>query len=228
MIESVISQSYTEWELIIVDDCSTDDTVNIVERYLNADDRIKLIKQEQNNGPAIARNIAIDVADGRYIAFLDSDDIWLPLKLEKQIKFMQDNSYSFTYCSYDRIDVTGKYTSTKKAPTTLSYHELLKSCPIGCLTVVYDTHFFGKVFMPNIRKRQDYCLWLELLKITDFAYGLSDVLAKYRVHDKSISYNKASAAWYQWRVYREIEKLSLVKSLYYFVCYAKNGLFKRR
>ena len=228
MIESVISQSYTNWELLIVDDCSTDDSVKIIENYAKKDNRIKLITLDVNSGPAFSRNAAIDLASGRFIAFLDSDDLWLPSKLHKQIKFMEENSFPFVFCSYDQVDVDGRYKATINAPPRLSYHDLLKSCSIGCLTVIYDTLHFGKVSMPDIKKRQDFCLWLKLLKSSDFAYGLDSVLAKYRVHDKSISSNKFSAAWYQWRVYREIEKLSLVDSIFYFWSYAVNGFFKTR
>ena len=173
-IKSVISQTYTDWELIIVDDCSLDDTLEIVQSYIVKDSRIQLIQLPQNSGASVARNAAIKASKGRYISFLDSDDLWLPDKLEKQLAFMRSNYFAFTYTAYDKINVDSQKFGEIGIPDKVSYNDLLKVCSIGCLTVIYDTKYFGKVYMPSIRKRQDLGLWLKLLKKTKYAYGLSE------------------------------------------------------
>jgi teichuronic acid biosynthesis glycosyltransferase TuaG len=227
-IRSVQAQTLIDWEMIVVDDCSTDDSVEIVERSVHEDDRIRLIQLETNSGAAMARNIAIEATQGRYIAFLDSDDLWLPEKLKKQLAFMQANNYPFTYAAYDKIDENGQVFGHLGVPRRVSYSDLLKTCSIGCLTSMYDTQYFGKVYMPNILKRQDFGLWLELLKRTKYAYGLNERLAQYRVRSNSISSNKLSAAQYTWRLYRDVEKLNFLKSSYYFSHYALRGLLRTK
>ena len=226
-IESVLAQTYTNWEMIIVDDCSSDDSIEIIKQYMQQDKRIKLIELKNNSGAAIARNQAIEKAQGRYIAFLDSDDLWKSDKLEKQISFMLENKYSFTYTNYNLIDENNiEYGKTFEAPKYVSYKDLLKTCSIGCLTAIYDTQYLGKVYMPVILKRQDYALWLKILKMIDKAYCLEESLAIYRTRSNSISSNKLKAAQYQWRIYREIEKLNIITSSYYFIHYALNGFKK--
>ena len=227
-VESVISQTVTDWEMIIVDDCSSDNSVEVIQSFVDRDSRIKLIQLTENSGAAVARNKAIEAAQGRYIAFLDSDDVWLPYKLEKQIAFMQENSYPFTFAAYDKMNEAGEVFGHVGVPSKVTYSDVLKSCSIGCLTAMYDTEFFGKVYMPLIRKRQDFGLWLRLLKKTKYAYGLNETLGRYQVRQDSISANKASAAAYNWRVYRDIEKLSLLKSSYYFSHYAVRGLLRTK
>jgi len=227
-IESVLSQSFQNWELIIIDDQSTDNSVDIVTSYLAIDRRINLIQLDKNSGAAVARNTGIEVAKGRYIAFLDSDDLWLPQKLEKQLAFMQQTGCPLTYTAYEKIDGEGKSLGRVGVPRNVNYKSLLKTCFIGCLTVVIDTHYFGKISMPLIRKRQDFGLWLKLLKQTEQAKGMEDILACYRVHRSSISANKLNTAIYTWRLYRDIEKLSLAQSLYYFAHYAIRGLLRHR
>jgi len=217
-IESVLSQKYNNWEMIIVDDCSTDGGVEIVKDYKRNDERIKLIQLDKNSGAAIARNKAIEYAKGRFIAFLDSDDLWHPNKLKKQIDFMIINDYEFTYTGYQKITEKGqildKYVSVKKK---LSYKKALYSNYIGCLTVVYDRKKLGKIYMPLIKKRQDYALWLKILKIIKFGYGLDENLAYYRLRDNSMSSNKINLIKYHWKLYRDIEELSVLKSLYYLI-----------
>jgi len=226
-IESVLAQTYQNWEMIIVDDCSNDDSISIIKEYMKLDERIKLIELKQNSGAAVARNRAIEVANGRFIAFLDSDDLWKSDKLEKQINFMLENQYDFTYTYYNLIDENNvKYGTVFEAPQYVSYNDLLKTCSIGCLTAIYDTHSLGKVYMPIISKRQDYALWLKILKTIDKAYCLEESLAIYRTRSNSISSNKFKASQYQWKIYREIEKLDIVKSCYYFMHYAFNGFKK--
>ena len=225
-VESVLAQTYSNWELIIVDDCSPDDSNNIITKYVDNDSRIKLIKLQKNSGPAVARNTAIEAANGRYIAFLDSDDVWLPNKLEKQIKFMQDNDLAFTYSSYKLVGEDNEDLGLFITKDKISYFDMLKTCSVGCLTAIYDTEKIGKQYMPLILKRQDYGLWLKILKLIGETRGILEPLATYRIRKNSVSSNKVKAAKYQWKIYREIEKLSFLKSLYYFVFYAYNGVTK--
>jgi len=226
-IDSVINQIFKEWELIIVDDMSSDNSNKIIEEYIKTDSRIKLIKLEKNSGPAIARNRAIKEAKGRYLAFLDSDDLWHPEKLSKQIAFMEENEIVFSYTSYYSIaEESGEINDQVNIPQKIDYTELLKQNIIGCLTVVYDTKKLGKVYMPEIQKRQDFALWLDILKRVPSAYGLSEPLAYYRVRKTSVSSNKLIASTYNWKLYREIEKLPLYKAIYYFGCYTYRSILK--
>lgn len=225
-IESVLAQTYMQWEMILIDDGSTDNSSEIIRSYMHQDDRIRVIQLEKNSGPAIARNTAIENARGRYIAFLDSDDLWLPEKLEKQIAFMQQYQVDFSYSAYDLMNEEGHPKGTFFVPEKLSHDDLLKTCSIGCLTAVYDTHKIGKVMMPLFLKRQDYGLWLKILKQIPFAYGINEPLAVYRIRKNSISGAKLKAASYQWRIYREAEQMNFVRSAYYFVHYAINGIRK--
>lgn len=227
-VSSVINQSFKNWEMIIVDDCSTDNSLDVIHALANQDSRIKLISLTRNSGAAVARNVAIESAKGRYIAFLDSDDVWLPDKLEIQLKFMQDNSYPFTYTAYYKVNQQGKLLGHVGVTNKVTYFDLLKTNSIGSLTAVYDTECFGKVLMPLIRKRQDLGLWLTLLKKTDYAYGLNKTLAQYCIRTDSISANKANAAKFTWRLYRDIEGLNLIKASYYFSHYAIRGLLRTK
>ena len=225
---SVISQSYVDWELIVVDDASSDNTVNYVESLAHADERIHLIRLKINSGSAVARNTGIKNARGRFIAFLDADDLWLPFKLEKQLSFMRSNGYPFVFSSYNKININGGVLTSVCVPSVVSYSSLLKTNSIGCLTAMYDTKFFGKVYMPNIRKRQDLGLWLDLIRRAKFAYGLNEILAQYRVRSGSVSANKLSAASYTWRLYRDVEKLNFFRSCYYFGHYAVRGIIRTK
>lgn len=227
-INSVQVQTYNDWEMILVDDKSSDSTVQIVEAFCKCDTRIKLVRLCENRGAANARNVAIGNASGRYIAFLDSDDLWHPNKLELQLQFMQANGYKFTYTAYDRFNDQGQSLGAVGVPFKLQYDDLLKVCYIGCLTVMVDKNYFGTVVMPQISKRQDFATWLLLLKKVKFAYGMNACLASYRIRDDSISANKFKAATYQWKVYRELEGLSLVRSIYCFAHYAIRGFFRQR
>ena len=158
-IQSIIQQTYTNWELLITDDCSTDGTWELIQKHQKLDERIKIFRLEQNSGPGVARNNSIKQAKGRFIAFCDSDDQWKPDKLEKQIKFLIENDLPFTFSAYQKIDENGQEGGIVNVPEEVSYNYLLKTCPIGCLTAIYDTEKIGKVYMPEIRKRQDYGLW---------------------------------------------------------------------
>jgi teichuronic acid biosynthesis glycosyltransferase TuaG len=214
--------------MIIVDDCSTDNTKDIISRLSEKDKRIKHIFLKSNVGVSQARNHAIKKAKGRYIAFLDSDDIWMPSKLEKQILFMQENNIAFSYTGYQIVsEDRKKIISVIKAPKKMNYSSYLKNTIIGCLTVVIDIEKTGEFLMPKLRVSEDMALWLHLLKKGFFAYGLKDILAKYRDTSNSLSADKLKAAKDVWRVYRMIEKLSLIYSIWCFIHYAFNAIRKR-
>lgn len=216
-LDSVLRQTYEKWEMIIVDDKSDDNSVGIIGEYARTDIRIKLIKLSCNSGVAAARNAAIEVAEGRYIAFLDSDDIWLDNKLEKQIKFMSLKNAVLTYTAYKKMDINGLIGSgTVWVKDSLTYNELLYNT-LGCLTVIYDQKIVGKMFMTAVG-HEDFALWLNILKKGYIAYGLNEPLAVYRVNNKSVSGNKFKAAGFVWNVYRNVEQLSLLKSC---ICFAK-------
>ena|SRR5690554_904730 len=227
-IQSVISQTYGNWEMIMVDDCSTDKSIEIAQKYAAQDSRIKVLQLEKNSGAAVARNTAIEAAQGRYIAFLDSDDKWLPHKLETQIQFMEDNDVAFNYAAYEKLNEQGEVVGTVGVPEKVSYSDLLKVCSIGCLTAVYDTQKLGKIYMPLIRKRQDLGLWLRILKKTPYAYGVQEVLGQYQLRSDSISANKRSAAQFTWKLYREVEQLNFFVAGYYFAHYAVNGVLRTK
>ncbi|TDP40245.1 glycosyltransferase involved in cell wall biosynthesis [Idiomarina aquatica] len=223
-IESVMAQSYRHWELLISDDGSNDDTVAVIQKYADNEPRIKLEKLTENGGAGKARNSAIKRAQGRYIAFLDADDLWYPNKLEKQLAFMQNETVALCYSAYDRFDSNGKRESFYP-PETTDYNELLKSNVIGCLTAVYDRALCGTRYMPAIRKRQDMALWLNILKDEHRAKAILEPLANYRL-DGGISHNKLRVLSYQWQLYRDVEKLSLPRTILTFMHYVRLGLKK--
>ena len=227
-IESVLSQTYHNWELIFVDDCSTDNSLDIVRAF--EDERIKIYSTEKNSGAATARNIAIDKACGDWIAFLDSDDLWMPEKLEKQIEYMHNNSVAFSYTDYDVIDEDSRVISTFKPHLDVcGYKDILKHNHIGCLTAVYNAVKLGKVFMPtDAIKREDLACWLRILKSGETAHCLHECLAQYKVHSNSVSSNKFKMIKYQWQVYRKVEKLGIFSSIYYLAHWAILGFVKYR
>lgn len=227
-IESVLSQTYQNWEMIVVDDCSPDNANELIEQYVVKDKRIKLIKLDKNGGAAVARNKAIEFAQGRYIAFLDSDDRWLPYKLERQIAFMQEQNIALSYTAYEKFCEQGQSVGVMCARHKVSYRDMLKSNYIGCLTAMYDVQKLGKIYMPLIRKRQDWGLWLRILKQVPYAYGLNEVLAQYQLRGDSISADKKQAALFTWKLYREVEKLGFVQASYFFVHYAANGILRAK
>lgn len=227
-INSVKNQSFQNWEMMIVDDCSTDDTPEILKRYEIEDERIHVIYLNQNGGAAVARNIALQHAKGRFVAFLDCDDCWKPEKLAKQLTFMQTNNYAFTFTGYEFITHQGVPLNKQiSAPARISYDDMLKNTIIGCLTVMIDREMAGHVQMPNIRTRQDLATWLAILKKGIIAYGLNENLAEYRIGNSSISRNKWKAAKMNWFVYRKVEKLNVIKALWCFFHYAFHAVLKR-
>ena len=227
-INSVISQTYMNWEMIIVDDCSTDNSRKKILELSKSDNRIKLIELKDNIGPALSRNEALNVAKGKYIAFLDADDIWKSDKLEKQINFMKSKNIGFSFTAYQPVseDAMKKY-PVILAPEKISYHSYLKNTIIGCLTVVINREIVGDFKMPNIRTSQDMALWLIILKRGFIAYGLQENLAYYRIVSSSNTSDKWKAALGVWIVYRKIEKLSIIYSIICFICYTFNAIKKR-
>lgn len=223
-VRSIQAQTYRNWELLIVDDASKDGSVERIERIAAKDSRIRFETLSENRGPAYARNTAIRKARGRYIAFLDSDDLWLPEKLERQVRFMKEQQIAFSYTQYQKIDEQGnRMGGVIPIPDAITYSDLLLSCVIGCLTVILDIKRLGKYYMPNIPKGQDYGLWLAILRDGHMAYGFQENLALYRIRKNSISRNKLKKAYYQWRIYRQVEKLSMRKSLFLMANYAYFG-----
>lgn len=211
-IKSVLNQTYSNFELIIVDDCSTDDTLSVIKQYLAKDKRIRLFKLRKNCGGAIARNTAVDKAKGVYLAFNDSDDIWKPHKLEKQIRFMSENHYDFTCTDYGKTDENSNVQPVViHCEKQYDYDTVLKKCP-GNSTVIYNCQTLGKFHAVNIRRRNDFVMWLAVIKKAENAYGLQETLSYHRVRSGSISYKKSILLKYQWIVYRKIEKLSVIKS----------------
>lgn len=229
-IKSVISQTYKNWEMILVDDCSPDNSADIIKKYEEKDNRIKYLKLQENSGAAVARNYALENSKGRFIAYLDADDLWKPEKLEKQIQFMLDNDYAFTCTDYEKIDETGKsLNKIVKIPQKVNYNLFLRNTIIQTVGVMVDTKITGKevLVMPNIRRRQDAATWAQLLKAGYDCYEVPENLSYYRVVSNSLSSNKFKAIKMNWYWYRKIEKLPLCKTCYCFIGYAFNAVKKR-
>lgn len=226
-IESVLNQTYQNWEMLIVNDKSTDNTQSIVESYANKDPRIKLFNQERNAGAAAARNKALELSQGRFVAFLDSDDAWKPNKLERQLEFMLENKYGFTFTSYEIMSV--KPLDKKKifrVPEKINYNQYLKNTIIGNLTVIMDKELLGEIRV-EVGYLEDVLTWMKYLRQGHIAYGLDENLAMYRVAENSVSSNKfKNAKRYFWCL-REKQKLSLMKSIYCQVGYMFNATKKR-
>ena len=226
-IDSVITQTYENWELILIDDGSIDKSVEIINSYIKTDNRISLLRNENNSGPAISRNKGIKAAKGSYLTFIDADDIWMPSFLSISLNFVESNNYNFVFSSYKRVDedLQSLYNDFI-VPERVDYNSLLKTCPISCLTAFIKISSTGKYYMPNIEKRQDYGLWLSILKEVGYAYGIKEPLATYRIRKGSVSRNKFKAILYVWRIYRDVEKIGFLKSLYLILCYTYNGYKK--
>ena len=218
-IDSVLNQKFKDWEYIIADDGSTDNSISIIEKKFKGLQNVKLLKLKSNRGPAYARNQALNQAQGRYLSFIDSDDLWEPEFLDNMITFIEEKQITFAYSSYYRIAENGEKLDQYSVPDKVSYHDILKSCPICPLTAIYDSSIVGKLPVPDIPKREDYGLFISLLKKTKFAYALQKPMAHYRVREGSVSSNKISIARKQWDVYRRYEKISFLKSVYYFTHY---------
>ena len=224
-IKSVLAQTYTNWELIIVDDASTDNTDAVVQGVVRdchprvggdlLSSRIHYLKNAQNCGAAVSRNLALAQAKGKWIAFLDSDDLWVPEKLEKQLKFMAEKSYAFSYTRYEEVDENGKPTGTfVGGPKRITKTGMFNYCWPGCLTVMYNREVVGDIQIADIRKNNDYAIWLKVCRKAD-CYLLPETLASYRKRGGSIS-NHCYVALVKWhyKLYREAEGLNPISSLW--------------
>jgi teichuronic acid biosynthesis glycosyltransferase TuaG len=228
-IQSVQNQTHQNWEMIIVDDGSTDHTISIVEGFKKSETRIHLIKQNKNVGPAITRNKGIEFAKGKYLTFLDADDIWFSDFIQNSIETIQQTAVPFVFSSYKRSDEELNFVySDFIVPQKVSYTDILKTNSISCLTAFLDVEVLGKKFMPIIHKRQDMGLWLQYLKEIPFAHGIQKPKAIYRIRKNSLSRKKSNLIKYQWQFYREVEKLSMAQSAYYMLHWMVRGFLKYR
>lgn len=229
-IATTQNQTYKNWEMILVDDCSTDNSIEIIKKYQKDDTRIKLYQNKTNSYAAITRNKGIDESKGRYIAFLDADDLWKPTKLEKQLVFMQEKDCAFSFTDYEFADEHGNPNGKKvSVPVSITYRQALKNTTIWTSTVMLDTKKLTKqtIRMPNIRRGQDTATWWKILKIIPKADGVNEVLSYYRRTTDSLSANKLTALKRTWHIYRVVEKLGIIPSLYYFTCYVYNAVGRR-
>ncbi len=217
-IDSVLSQSYNDFEIIIIDDHSSDKSVEIANSY--KDSRIQLISLKENTGAGIARNKGIEAAQGRYIAFLDSDDKWLPNKLEKQTSFMRSKNIAFCFSSFYLMDDKGNCLNRYiEALPKVDYDRMLNNNYIGCLTAIYDTQSLGKIYMTAHKKRQDWGLWLKILSKIEGAESIHEPLAYYRLGNKSLSRNKWKLIKANYLFYRDQVGFSIPKSTYRMVLF---------
>ena len=227
-IQSVQAQTYTDWEIIVMDDISTDKSAQLVKSYAKEDGRIHYFLEKEKSGVAKARNDAMAKAKGRYLAFLDSDDLWLPQKLERQLERMRQTESAFVYAGCEVIDEQGRKTGQiRKVPEQTDYEKLLHGNVIPCLTVLIDRQAVGEFEMPRIG-HEDYATWLNLLKKIPAAYGINEPLACYRVNSQSVSANKLKAIKWTWNIYRNNQNLSVCKSLWYLTGHITQALKKRR
>jgi teichuronic acid biosynthesis glycosyltransferase TuaG len=228
-IQSVQKQSYKHWEMIIVDDCSQDKTVEIIQNFMDDDHRIHLIQLNKNSGAAKARNTGIEKISGKYMTFLDADDIWFPDFIENSIKTIKTTGIHFVFSSYKRSNeklefVYSDFIVTEK----VTYSDILKTNSISCLTAFIDVSVLGIKKMPDILKRQDMGLWLQYLKEIPFALGIQEPKAIYRIRENSLSRNKKNLLKYQWQFYIKVEKLNFFESIYYMTHWMVRGFLKYR
>jgi teichuronic acid biosynthesis glycosyltransferase TuaG len=226
-LNPIKDQSYQDWESILINDNSADKSLEIANKFVQLDSRFKIINKSESGGAAKARNSGIKEAKGRFIAFLDSDDVWYPEKLTEQLSFMKEKDIAFSYSSYHFLTEQGKITGAVTAPATITYKQLLKGNVVACLTAIYDTDKLGKVFMPDILKRQDFGLWLKITKTGVTGYGLQKPLAKYRLRTGSISHAKFNTMLYTWNLYRKVEGLSFILSIKYISSHLLTASIKR-
>ncbi|MBR2318546.1 MAG: glycosyltransferase family 2 protein [Bacteroidaceae bacterium] len=227
-IRSVMAQTYGNWELLVVNDNSSDNSVQIANKMAKEDCRIKVYDNPTPTGyPATPRNMAVNLAQGRYIAFLDSDDVWLPCKLEHQLPFFAEaENIGVVFSNYEKVDEeTNREARVIKARKRTKYKQLLLGNVIGNVTAMYDTERVGKVYFPMVR-HEDYAMWLSILKRGFIARNTGKVVALYRVSENSVSSRKMALLSWQWRVYRDVEQICLLKSAYYYINYAIRAFLK--
>ncbi len=226
-IQSVLEQSYQNWELIVIDDCSKDDTCKIVEGFAQQHPNIKLVKLPQNGGVANARNVGLEHTNGKYVAFLDSDDIWLKDKLAQQVAYMEDKNLAMTFCAYNRIDEEGQIISRKiETPYSVNYRQLLSHN-----VIIFSTSLTLRSAIGDLKFKkaghEDWIFWLDLFKKSITGYGINEALVLYRIRKGSVSANKLKVIGFTWKILRESEKLSLFESMYLFTKYAFATVWKR-
>jgi teichuronic acid biosynthesis glycosyltransferase TuaG len=228
-IDSVVAQEFQDWEAIILDDGSPHDSQEMVAGAVAAlrDDRLRYVRGGRNRGVARARNLGIRLSRGQFIAFLDADDLWLPKKLGLQLAEMQRHGRQLSCTGYKNTAQDRTHVSVRTPPAQIGYADLLNQNTIGCSTVMMNAARFGKSYFPDIPMRQDFAHWLKVLRNGDVALGLPEILTERRVFDGSLSSNKLRAARHTWQVYRDIEGLSLWKSVGHFTTYAFNGILSR-
>lgn len=228
-IESVQKQTYKNWEMIVVDDCSTDRTPELIKKISQKDDRIKYIKLKKNSGAAIARNRALRESRGRFIAYLDADDLWKKNKIQNQIDFMLSHNYAFVCSNYEKIDINNKILKQVKIPKEINYKFFLRNTIIQTVGVMIDTKKTGKELlnMPDVYGKEDAATWCQLLKSGFNCYGVPEFLSYYRVVPKSLSSNKIKSIKRTWFLYRKVERLSFVNACFCFFGYAINAVRKR-
>lgn len=226
-IISVIAQTYSNWELLVIDDCSIDDSLSVIKKYVEQDERIRLFHTEVASGsPAKPRNIGMEMAKGRYIAFLDSDDVWLPEKLEAQLPLFDNPDVAVVFSNYEKMTEDGlRSNRVVCAPVETDYKKMLKGNVIGNVTGVYDTYKVGKIFFRPIH-HEDYVLWLSVLKKGYLARNTNMVTALYRLRKQSVSSNKWRTLSWQWYIYTSVEHINRFKAIYLFVCYAYKAFWK--
>lgn len=229
-INSIQEQTYSNWEAIFIDDCSSDNSYSLIKKYQKEDKRIKLIKNKTNSGAAISRNNGISKAKGDYLCFLDADDKWHPKKIANQIKFMQKLNCEFSFTGYqfadEKCNPNGKIVSM---PDKINYQQALKNTTIWTSTVMFDMGKLTKddIYMPNIKRGQDTATWWKVLKKIEYAYGLNEVLSYYRRTNNSLSANKLTALKRTWNLYRNVEHLNILSSFYNFCWYCFNAVRRR-
>lgn len=228
--QSINSQSHNNWEWLITDDCSTDETVNILKKLAETDQRVRVFSNEKNSGAAVSRNNSIQNASGCFLAFIDSDDLWMPNKLEKQLSLM-GGDIAFSFTAYELIDASENRLNKSVDSSqhgSFSYQDMLqKKATLGCSTVMLRRASFNDISMPLIRTGQDYALWLKLLKTGQNAFVLNEVLTQYRILPDSISRNKIKKSKRQWQIYRKIENLGFIESCINFCFYAFRAVFRK-
>lgn len=230
--ESIKAQNYLSWEWLITDDCSTDSSLDMLNKIAENDDRVHVFKNTVNSGAAVSRNVSLSHVSGDYIAFIDSDDLWLPNKLKQQITFMESaENINFSFTAYELINGSGdklnKTVDSTKSGSFSYLDQLQKKATLGCSTVMLRRNAFSDISMPLIRTGQDYALWLKLLKTGNNAFLVPEILAQYRILPNSISRNKFKKAVRQWSIYREIESLSLPRAIKCFCFYAWRAVFRK-